>query len=265
MAGPTFDGGELYRGLAAAHWDALDFTKPGRDFECFRRGVLEGNGPALEIGCGTGRILLPLLVEGLAVEGIDISEDMLACCRRRAACLGVSPTLYRQPMQRLSLDIRYDTLYVPCGTFVLVVDKGDALETLRRFRNCLRPRGSVLFNLLPPFDCPRVSLSDDPPWETHDDQHLNDSNGEGIVVHRRVISVDPVARLLTEQRRYRIYREGCVVKEEIRAGRETWYAPTEIRHMLSEAGFGRIHITGDYTGEAFSNSHHQVIVVQAWA
>src|SRR6516225_8849018 len=90
----TFDGSELYRGLAALHWASLDMSKPSRDLVYFQERVKEGRGPALDIGCGTGRILLPLLAEGCAVEGVDISEEMLACCQRRAVSFGVTPTLY---------------------------------------------------------------------------------------------------------------------------------------------------------------------------
>jgi 2-polyprenyl-3-methyl-5-hydroxy-6-metoxy-1,4-benzoquinol methylase len=40
------------------------------------RGAIERFGqPALDLGCGAGRLLLPLLADGLIVDGVDISAD----------------------------------------------------------------------------------------------------------------------------------------------------------------------------------------------
>jgi cyclopropane fatty-acyl-phospholipid synthase-like methyltransferase len=48
--------------------------------------------------CGAGRLLLAYLQEGLDVEGVDISGDMLAVCREAAEAAGLHPVLYEQPM-----------------------------------------------------------------------------------------------------------------------------------------------------------------------
>ena len=44
---------------------------------------LAGDGPALELGIGTGRIALPLTGRGIAVHGIDLSEAMVARLREK--------------------------------------------------------------------------------------------------------------------------------------------------------------------------------------
>ncbi len=44
---------------------------------------LAGDGPVLELGVGTGRLALPLAARGLAVHGVDASEDMLAQLRAK--------------------------------------------------------------------------------------------------------------------------------------------------------------------------------------
>ena len=41
-------------------------------------------GPALEIGCGSGRLILPLIATGFDVEGLELSTDMLEICRKGA-------------------------------------------------------------------------------------------------------------------------------------------------------------------------------------
>lgn len=261
-----FDGSELYLGLAALHWRSIDFSNPGPDFRAFREAVASGGGPALEIGCGTGRLLLPFSAEGLDVDGVDISEPMIARCRERAAALGLRPGLYCQPMQALNLPRRYATIYIPCGSLVLIVDKREAIQTLRVFRELLVPSGFLVFNLFLPWtDLPAYPLADDPQWRRRGDHPAQHPDGDRIVVERRAVRLDPAAQVLVEERRYRLYRGDVVVKEELRQGAETWYGPFEIRLALEAAGFSNIDITGDYTGEPLSSAHREVMLVRARA
>ena len=54
---------------------------------------LAGDGPALELGIGTGRIALPLVVCGVPVHGIDLSEAMVARLRAKPGGEGIPVTL----------------------------------------------------------------------------------------------------------------------------------------------------------------------------
>src|SRR5258707_12670168 len=88
-----------YKGLIAQAWDVLrgDPSKWADRF--FYRQLIEQYGqPVLDVGCGTGRLLLDYLAEGLDVDGVDVSPDMLALCRAKAERLGLPPTLYAQPV-----------------------------------------------------------------------------------------------------------------------------------------------------------------------
>ncbi len=70
-------------GLVARWW--AECNPPEPEELAFYRSWVEGDGqPALDLGCGTGRLLLPLVREGLEVHGCDISADMLAHCREQA-------------------------------------------------------------------------------------------------------------------------------------------------------------------------------------
>ena len=92
-----------YRGVAAECSDLWFGDEPFWDQAFFHDRICHNGGVALEIACGTGRLLVPLLRDGLSVEGVDASEEMLAICRTKAAHVGVTPTLYHQLMQDLDL------------------------------------------------------------------------------------------------------------------------------------------------------------------
>ena len=98
-------------GLVARWWAEFNASDPAE--LAFYRGIIERNGqPALDLGCGAGRLLLPLLSTGLDVDGCDISPDMLAFCREGAAKQGVTAILYQQAMHDLELPRRYQTIFI---------------------------------------------------------------------------------------------------------------------------------------------------------
>lgn len=69
-------------------------------------------GLALEVACGTGRILLPCLQAGVDIDGLDLFPEMLAVLRRRAAELGLAPRLYRGDFDRRPLTRDTDQMIV---------------------------------------------------------------------------------------------------------------------------------------------------------
>jgi len=50
--------------------------------------------PALDVGCGTGRLLLDFLASGMDIDGVDNSPEILALCCETAQQRGLEPRLY---------------------------------------------------------------------------------------------------------------------------------------------------------------------------
>jgi SAM-dependent methyltransferase len=75
--------------------DLYDHVVPYRErpgVEFFVDAASEAGGPVLEIGCGTGRVLIPTARAGIDIVGLDLSPRMLAVCRERLR-------LEREPVQ----------------------------------------------------------------------------------------------------------------------------------------------------------------------
>ena len=78
-----------HHGLMARWW--AEFGEPEVAELSFYRGAIERFGePALDLACGAGRLLLPLVEAGLDVDGVDLSTDMLAQARLLADARDVS-------------------------------------------------------------------------------------------------------------------------------------------------------------------------------
>lgn len=127
-------------GLIAQYWAQFNDDFRPHEIPYFRRFIEDDGQPALDVGCGTGRLLIPYLRSGLDVDGCDVSPDMIALCREKAAREGLSPQLHVQPMHDLDMPRRYRTIYV-CGAFGLGSTRDQDTEALRRFREHLDPVG----------------------------------------------------------------------------------------------------------------------------
>ena len=150
----TDESGSWHYGLVARWWDEFNVPEP-QEVAFYAGAVRRFGEPALDAGCGTGRILLPLLADGLDMDGVDISADMIALARRRATAAGRSPGLFVQPLHELELARRYRTIIV-CGVFGLGGDRDDDREAMRRLHDHLEPGG-------------RLVLWHELPWEGHDE------------------------------------------------------------------------------------------------
>lgn len=256
-----FDELDLYTGLATLHWAAISETDSRWD-QAFYKSVIErGGGRALELGCGAGRLLLAYLAEGLEVEGTDISGEMLAILREKAEEDGLQPVLYEQPMQLLDVPGRFRTIYIPCGSFVCVMDRAAALDTLRRCHNHLEPGGVLAFNI---YSCDYdYSGKSEPgpfpePWQAKAEKQL--PAGRRLVIHYRATGMDPVRQIYSEERRYRLYDGEQLLEEEVHSGQERWYFRNELLLMLETAGFSDIVVKADYTDEEYGARHEQTMV-----
>lgn len=105
----------------------------------------------LELGCGAGRILLPLACEGYEVTGIDHNADALAACRanlERDGCDAVS-LLEQNFLTQPWPDRAFDAILCLGNTFMTVADMDDAMHLLRKVTQHLAPGGAFIIDDLP--------------------------------------------------------------------------------------------------------------------
>jgi len=233
MSGSTW-----HYGLVARWW--AEFSEPGPEIDYFRRFVEEGE-PALDVACGTGRLLLPYLRAGHDVDGCDISADMLAHCRDAAEREGLSPNLYAQAMHELDLPRRYRTVFI-CGGFGLGSSRDQDVEALRRLYAHLEPGGLLVFDVEAREPAaPELRR----PWDEPRGRRLG-SDGAEYALQGRVADYDPVARRTTRELRAYMWRDGELVAEEEHVLTETFYPAAELVPMLERAGFVDVEVRGQH-------------------
>ena len=204
--------------------------------------------PALDAGCGAGRLLLPYLREGLDVDGCDVSPDMLGECRRLAAAEGLEPTLYAQALHELELPRRYRTV-IACGVFGLGSTGEQDEEALRRLFAHLEPGGLLVLDAEARwrFDDakPGSELSTRPP-----DERRRGSDGAEYALRSRLVEIDQAGRRTKLALRAWMWRDDELAAEDEHLLTESFYEPEELVAMLERAGFADVAVEGGYHGGA---------------
>ena len=137
-----------------AHAGAYDTLTRGveGDVDYYVARYLEVDGPAVEVGVGTGRIAVPALEAGAELIGVDLSAEMLAICRQKAAAAGVADrlTTIEAPMQAFTVPSAVDLVTIPFRTFLHNLTSADQRATLAACRRALRPGGRLIVNMFNP-------------------------------------------------------------------------------------------------------------------
>jgi SAM-dependent methyltransferase len=255
-----------HHGLVTRDW--AEFSTDGGQEAIYFRQLIETYGqPALDLGCGIGRLLLPVLRAGLDVDGVDYSKDMLDQCQKRAGAEGFSPVLYHQPYHELDLPRRYKTIFA-CGVVGLGGNKQLTLQGIRRCYDHLRPGGCFAFDYSPRWNDPpawlnrlpdsRHALPDE--WPTSSERRLL-SDGCELETAARTIVMDPLEDIATRQIRERLWQNGNLLKEEIYTQKVEDFSKNELVLMLEKAGFSDIQVRGDYSAEPATADHDALIFI----
>ena len=240
-------------GLMARWWAEFNEPEP-EEIEYLRAAIERFGQPALDLGCGTGRLLTPLLAEGLDVDGTDVSADMIGYARAATEAVGASPKLEAQPMHQLHLPRRYRTIFM-IGSFELAGDRAQGRETLRRAYAHLEPGGALIVNHELPYHSPedRWALwlpgrrGDLPrPWRTIGRRRAAD--GDEIELRSRLVEFDPLEQTEILESRLQLWRAGELVSEETWRLRQDVYFPQEVLELLRQAGFEDTAVESGYTG-----------------
>lgn len=243
-----------HHGVVARWW--AEFNTDGPEIAYFRDLIRQFGQPALDVACGTGRLLIPYIRAGLDVDGCDISADMLALCRETAQKEGLKPQLYRQAMHELDLPRRYRTIVV-CGGFGLGGNRSHDQEALTRFYNHLETGGALVLDNYLPYKDPdewRLWLKEEraglPEAWPATGTRKRSANGDELELRGRLAALDPLDQIAIRQIRAMLWRDGQLVQEEEYTLLERLYFRNELLDMLARAGFHDVQVRGDYSDRA---------------
>jgi SAM-dependent methyltransferase len=251
------DSGTWHHGLMARWWAEFVTTAEPGELDYFRTAIGKFGEPALDLGCGAGRILIPMLADGFDVDGSDVSADMIAQTRGLAEKNGFEPGLTVEPTHELASPRKYRTIYM-CGVFGIGGRRDRDRTALRRIFRHLEPDGAlVIANHWFPYGewndtqwarWLRGNRKDVPKEWPAEGERRKTADGDEIESLFRLLNLDPLEQMYESQVRLRLWRDGKIVKEEEYSLKENLYFAQEVLLLLEEAGFRDIVVEGGYTG-----------------
>lgn len=218
-------------------------------------------GPVLDVACGTGRVMLPMLREGLDVEGVDLFAPMLARLKEKAAAVGLEACVHQSAMADLQLDRRFALIMIPFNAFVHNLTTDDQLATLTRCREHLQPGGLLAFDGFFPGSALVTAVD-------------GKREFEGEVAHPEsglpvrmwdTRTFDRVAQLMTSNCETEFLDAAGNVTETRRSTTVLrWIYRNEMELLLRLAGFARWRISGSFDRRPLLYETDGMIV-EAWA
>lgn len=208
----------------------------------------------LELGCGTGRALLPIACDGISCAGVDASQPMLDALAAKSP-----PTTLRlhcAPMQRFDLgSARFALIFSAFRAFQHLYEVEDQLACLSCVRRHLAPGGRLAFDVFNP-RLSRIALVEEPEFE-----ELRFPLGGDEVVRYTTITRDVGRQVQRVRLRYERRSGDRVVGDDVAEFEMRWFHRFEIEHLLARAGFALEALYGDFAHGAFTGASPSIVAV----
>jgi SAM-dependent methyltransferase len=245
-------------------WD-MGRNNPGHDVGFYVQEAAAGGGPVLELGCGTGRITLPLVQAGLSVTGVDSSLPMLCQLQEKAG-----HSLSRQVTRRLqitAMDMRhlglskgFARILCPFSLLTYVVDSGECQLFLRQVQRLLLPGGQFLLDVFVPDE----ALVRQPEDRWILDYRREIPGGRILERQKQVRKKSRLRQIHTITRIYRFYSpQGTLLKEVITEEDIHYFHPQELRTFLKSHGFRIVAEYGDFRYGRLRADSKEIVLVCA--
>jgi SAM-dependent methyltransferase len=239
----------------------LEFGDYIDDLPLYRAFAARAAGPILELGCGTGRALIPLAEDGYAVTGVDLSPSLLALARDAAARAGVVArvTLAQDDIRTLAAlgRRRFALAFSAINSFFHLETQADQLAALSAVARRLRPDGVFIADLFPPH--PDLLLEYDGRF-VHAGAFRDPRTGERIDKFSTSTLDAAEQRIETTFFYDRVRADGVI--ERTAAPFVLRYAGRfELQLLLERAGFADVTFYGSYDLEPFTAASERMIAI----
>ena len=222
-------------------------------YEAFARRT---GGPILDLGCGTGRVAVPLAVAGHDVHGIDVSDDLLTIANLKAQQKGARITLRHADMREPAIGGLFALAICAMDTFVHLPSTEAQLEAVRAVYAALKPGGMFVVDVLHP-SLDRLAGADG----VLRVQRSFELPGGSIVTHLVAWDVDPGEQTIDATHIFDIAGSGGALQRRQTTMRMRYLHRFEMDLVLRHAGFGDIELYGSPDLEPFDAASDRMIFV----
>lgn len=255
-----------YDRLDAGFYDYYSLGVEG-DVQFYVEEARKAGAPVLEIGCGTGRILLPIAESGSRIVGLDRAPAMLAILRQKLTTYSPETQsrveLLEGDMRNFALGRRFNLITIPYRAFLHLLTAKDQRQALTCIREHLAEDGRLVFNVFDP-DLKIIAAHLEPLGSAlkKDSEFIHPDTGRRVVVWD-TRQYDPERQLLEQ---YFIFEElddeGKVVNKTYSSLTLRYVFRYEMRYLLELCGYKVEALYGDFRRGPFRYGGEQVWVAR---
>jgi len=256
----------LYDSFIADYYDSSPMVT-GRtlDISFYCDAVRKYGDPALELGCGTGRITLAIAEAGFRVVGLDISERMLE--RANEKCAAMSPEvrervqLVRGDMTDFDLGSKFGAILIPFRPFQHLLEIEEQIRCLQCVKKHLAPH------------CPLIlDFFQTDPDRMHDARFQKESllieydlpDGRRVALSERVAAFHRALQRNDVEMIFDVRHRGGRQERLIMAWTLRYFFRYEVEHLLARCGFKVEAVYGNFDGSPLGNESPEMIYVASF-
>ncbi|HNR69674.1 MAG TPA: class I SAM-dependent methyltransferase [bacterium] len=239
----------------ADFYDHVTLYRERTDTAFYVEAARESRGPVLEIGCGTGRILIPTARAGINITGLDLSSPMLEVCRRQ---LKGEPEEVQSRVQLVQADMRnfalsqtFDLVTIPFRPFQHLTTVEDQLSCLACIHRHLAKGGRLILDL---FNPSLTYLTNDMLGkETGDEPEFTMPDSRRVIRRHKLVSRDPFNQINHSELIYTVTHPDGRQERLVHAFQMRYLFRFEAEHLLVRSGFAVKQLYADYNKNPYGH------------
>lgn len=231
-------------------YDAIPAYAEREDVDFYTTLAVESGGPVLELGCGTGRVLVPIARSGISITGLDSSGTMLEICRKKLHRNSTAQVeLVLSDMREFDLCREFALVIAPFRSFQHLETAEDQLACLSSAVRHMRSGGNFVLDLFNP-DMQRImDISNREEYGSEEPFMMPD--GRRVMRRFRTVSTDLPGQVMDCEIIYHIQYPDRTVERRVHSFRMRWLFRWEAEHLLERAGLRVVEVAGNCHGGRF--------------
>ncbi len=237
----------------AAFYDAIVPYQQREDVAFFVEMARDSGGPVLEVGCGTGRVLIPTAQAGASITGLDASPAMLKVCRESLARepddVRKRVTLVQGDMRDFQLDARFALITLPFRPFQHLLEVREQVACLTCLHLHLEKGGRIVLDLFNPM-LERLT-NENYPTEFQVEPAATLADGSEMVRSTRTLSRILARQCMNVEFQYDFTYADGRKEQYVEPASLRYFFRYEVEHLLARCGFEVEHLYADYKRKPF--------------
>jgi SAM-dependent methyltransferase len=253
----------VYPEFLPEYYDHLPVYSGRSDVEFYLKAARRTGGPVLELGCGTGRVLLPIARAGFDITGLDLSPQMLARLHSKLALekaeVRSRAKLIQGDMTDFDLGAKFPLVTIPFRPFQHLIHVQDQIACLHAVKRHLTAGGQLILDFF-----------QTDPRRIHDPAFLKESkplpefqmpDGRRVTVTDRTVAFHGAEQFNDVELIYSVIHPDGRTERLVHAFPIRYFFRYEVEHLLARCGLRVAALYGDFDGSPLTDASPEMIFV----